>query len=252
MVFFALLMAWAYTWKEYTRKPGQEPTRVWRALWDSVNFSDFAAEIAGSFRFFFAYIRGKPHTRGVSSTSSTSYNNTSNDVYGGRGGRKHMDFGEAFGLSDDGGAGGVYAPHPGMSASASQGITPSSSTYAFTSPNAVSSSSSPSYPPSYPPHSTSRSTSGPGRGYSHTHAHVPTDSEGDADGDGENIHLAPYRSTHNGRSRSGSRDFDSPSSRQSEEAYAYGGVYDAHDGYGGGGGGGGYGGGGGRGGGGFR
>ncbi|KAG6874125.1 hypothetical protein C0995_005541 [Termitomyces sp. Mi166 len=46
------LMMWAYTPAEY-KKPGTPPTSIWRPLWDSINYSDFAREIWGSLRFFF-------------------------------------------------------------------------------------------------------------------------------------------------------------------------------------------------------
>ena len=62
MVFFAILMHWAYPYKEYRTK-GQEKTSIWRPLWDSINFSDFVYEIWTSLRFFFDYMRGKLHTR---------------------------------------------------------------------------------------------------------------------------------------------------------------------------------------------
>ena len=62
MVFFAIFMQWAYPYKEYMNK-SQEMTSIWRPLWDSINFSDFAYEIWTSWRFFFDYMRGKPHTR---------------------------------------------------------------------------------------------------------------------------------------------------------------------------------------------
>jgi len=84
MVFFAVFMQWAYPASEYyDRDPAQpqergyisseipedEKTRkvrttsVWRPLWDSINFSDFALEIWSSFMFFVDYIRRKPYTR---------------------------------------------------------------------------------------------------------------------------------------------------------------------------------------------
>jgi len=62
MVFFAIFMRWAYPYEEYLTK-GQEKTSIWRPLWDSINFSDFAYEIWTSWRFFFGYVRGQPHTR---------------------------------------------------------------------------------------------------------------------------------------------------------------------------------------------
>lgn len=64
MVFFSFFMLWAYPYKEYSPK-GQEKTSIWRPLWDSINFSDFAYEIWTSWRFFFNYLRGKPQTRSL-------------------------------------------------------------------------------------------------------------------------------------------------------------------------------------------
>jgi hypothetical protein len=82
MVFFAFFMMWAYPYKEYQTK-GQEKTSIWHPLWDSINFSDFAYEIWTSWRFFFGYMRGKPHTR------------SSKDHPGG------TSFGDAFRLEDN-------------------------------------------------------------------------------------------------------------------------------------------------------
>ncbi|KAJ3718494.1 organic solute transporter Ostalpha-domain-containing protein [Lentinula raphanica] len=62
MIFFACFMWWAYTPAAY-RIEGAKPTSIWRPLWDSINFSDFALEIWTSLRFFLAYIRGVPETR---------------------------------------------------------------------------------------------------------------------------------------------------------------------------------------------
>ncbi|KAG5715393.1 Transmembrane protein 184 like protein, partial [Termitomyces sp. T112] len=53
MIIFAGLMMWAYTPAEYKRKSGISPTSIWRPLWDSINYSDFAREIWGSLHFFF-------------------------------------------------------------------------------------------------------------------------------------------------------------------------------------------------------
>lgn len=79
MVFFSLFMMWAYSPAEYM-KAGAAPTGIFRPLWDSINYSDFAQEILGSLRFFVDYARGKPHARGYEH-------------------QKKMDFGEAFGVS---------------------------------------------------------------------------------------------------------------------------------------------------------
>ncbi|KAG6916929.1 hypothetical protein DXG01_004690 [Tephrocybe rancida] len=63
MVIFAGLMMWAYTPAEYRRKAGTPPTSIWRPLWDSINYSDFAREIWGSLRFFFTGKQQQPEAR---------------------------------------------------------------------------------------------------------------------------------------------------------------------------------------------
>lgn len=75
MVFFSVLMMWAYTSNEY-RVAGNKKTSIWRPLWDSINYWDFVTEIGGSFKFFFNYARG------ASSTHSS----------------KKMNFAQAFGV----------------------------------------------------------------------------------------------------------------------------------------------------------
>ncbi|KAJ7100568.1 DUF300-domain-containing protein [Mycena crocata] len=79
MVFFALGMWWAYAPREY-RIPGKPPTSIWRPLWDSINYMDFAREIWGALRYFVGAATHHERPRG------------------GRDGSK-MDFGEAFGVS---------------------------------------------------------------------------------------------------------------------------------------------------------
>jgi len=64
MVFFSLLMWWAYPAKEYKQGEGKPSTRILRPLWDSINFADFAREIIHSLRFFVDYFRGKPSAHG--------------------------------------------------------------------------------------------------------------------------------------------------------------------------------------------
>ncbi|KAI0704728.1 organic solute transporter Ostalpha-domain-containing protein [Earliella scabrosa] len=87
MVFFSAFMLHAYSWKEYTVEDA--PKRgAWKAIWDSVNYSDFAREIAGSFRFFIDYWRGKPGTSGPRIP-----------VIDAEGRETKMDFGQAFGLT---------------------------------------------------------------------------------------------------------------------------------------------------------
>ncbi|CAK5277873.1 unnamed protein product [Mycena citricolor] len=51
MVFFAIGMWWAYPASEY-RIAGVH-TSIWRPIWDSINFWDFAVEIYQSLRYFF-------------------------------------------------------------------------------------------------------------------------------------------------------------------------------------------------------
>ncbi|KAJ7703145.1 DUF300-domain-containing protein [Mycena rosella] len=52
MIFFAAFMMWAFSSNEYKRKSGTPATSVWRPLWDSIYYADFAAEIWGSLRFY--------------------------------------------------------------------------------------------------------------------------------------------------------------------------------------------------------
>ncbi|KAG2360220.1 organic solute transporter Ostalpha-domain-containing protein [Suillus spraguei] len=61
MVFFSLLMTWAYTVNEY-KVAGGRKTSIWRPLWDSVNYWDFVTEIGSSLKFFFDCTRGTPST----------------------------------------------------------------------------------------------------------------------------------------------------------------------------------------------
>ncbi|KXN88394.1 hypothetical protein AN958_07376 [Leucoagaricus sp. SymC.cos] len=53
MVFFSLFMVWAYTSNEYKRE-GKPHTGIGKPLLDSINFSDFAAEIVGSLRYYWS------------------------------------------------------------------------------------------------------------------------------------------------------------------------------------------------------
>ncbi|KAK7057130.1 organic solute transporter Ostalpha-domain-containing protein [Favolaschia claudopus] len=74
MIFFSAFMMWAFTSNEYKRKAGTPATSIWRPLWDSINYSDFAVEIFGSLRFF------------MSASSAAKVDN------------RRVDFGEAFGI----------------------------------------------------------------------------------------------------------------------------------------------------------
>lgn len=68
MVFFSVLMMWAYTANEY-KVAGHKKTSIWRPLWDSVNYWDFVTEIGGSVKFFFDYARGAPSTHSSKKTN---------------------------------------------------------------------------------------------------------------------------------------------------------------------------------------
>ncbi|KAJ3932140.1 MAG: DUF300-domain-containing protein [Lentinula lateritia] len=72
MIFFACFMWWAYTPAAY-RIEGAKPTSIWRPLWDSINFSDFALEIWYSLKFFIAYIRGVPETHSRFAKSNAGF-----------------------------------------------------------------------------------------------------------------------------------------------------------------------------------
>jgi len=62
MVIFSLFMMWAFPVSEYT--DSREPKRsAWKALWDSINFSDFAVESWRSLKFFVGQLRGIPTRR---------------------------------------------------------------------------------------------------------------------------------------------------------------------------------------------
>jgi len=84
MVFFSGLMMWAYPTTDYKRKPGSPPTSIWRPLWDSINYTDFAQEIWTSFRYYFRSISRsqQPHRPSLESQARTK-----------------ISFGEAFGVS---------------------------------------------------------------------------------------------------------------------------------------------------------
>jgi len=62
MVPFSLMALWAYTWKEYVIE-GAPKTSIWRPLWDSINYMDFAIEIGRAFKFYYDCVRVKPYTR---------------------------------------------------------------------------------------------------------------------------------------------------------------------------------------------
>jgi len=63
MVIFSILMWWAYPATEY-EEDGKHMTSIWRPLFDSINYSDFAQEIIRSLMFFVDYFRGKPSAHG--------------------------------------------------------------------------------------------------------------------------------------------------------------------------------------------
>ncbi|KAG8980694.1 hypothetical protein FRB93_009067 [Tulasnella sp. JGI-2019a] len=64
MMFFAALIIWAYPASEYHEGIAEGKKRsAWKAIWDSINYSDFVFEIYTSCKFFWNYMRGKPETR---------------------------------------------------------------------------------------------------------------------------------------------------------------------------------------------
>lgn len=81
MIFFAAFMMWAFSSNEYADSTLPK-TSIWKPLWDSINYKDFALEILESFRFFWDYARNKPHTHGPRLAVGAD--------------GKRMDFGEAF------------------------------------------------------------------------------------------------------------------------------------------------------------
>ncbi|KJA14415.1 hypothetical protein HYPSUDRAFT_49204 [Hypholoma sublateritium FD-334 SS-4] len=52
MILFSVFMMWAYPYTEYKRPTGTAPTGIGKPLWDSINYSDFVAEIASSALYF--------------------------------------------------------------------------------------------------------------------------------------------------------------------------------------------------------
>lgn len=93
MVFFAGFMLWAYPVSEY-RDPALGKTNMFRPLWDTINFSDFVAEIWLSLRFFIDYARGKPNTHTSRPVAPTASGNP-----------RRANFDSAFGLNKNSTAG---------------------------------------------------------------------------------------------------------------------------------------------------
>ncbi|KAH8832717.1 DUF300-domain-containing protein [Flagelloscypha sp. PMI_526] len=91
MVGFSIMFFWAYPAKEY-RIAGAAKTSIWRPLLDSLNYSDFALEIAGSFRFFLDYFRGRPEAHGHGHLHRENLRTDEN-------GRPKATFGQAFNLN---------------------------------------------------------------------------------------------------------------------------------------------------------
>ncbi|KAH9970659.1 DUF300-domain-containing protein [Russula compacta] len=59
MVFFSLFMMWSFHWKEYRVNSGERHTSIWRPLWDSINYWDFAVEIGAELAYFASRLRGQ-------------------------------------------------------------------------------------------------------------------------------------------------------------------------------------------------
>jgi len=95
MVLFAAFMMWAYSWNEYV-VPGRT-TSIWRPLWDSINYTDFAVEIIGSMKYYFDASRSKPGTRTAQGLPDPlGYSGRKEEATRDPG--KKMDFGTAFGV----------------------------------------------------------------------------------------------------------------------------------------------------------
>jgi len=64
MMFFSALIIWAYPASEYHDDIAHgKKLSAWKAVWDSINLSDFALEIYTSCKFFWNFMLGKPETR---------------------------------------------------------------------------------------------------------------------------------------------------------------------------------------------
>ncbi|PCH39036.1 DUF300-domain-containing protein [Wolfiporia cocos MD-104 SS10] len=98
MVCFSAFMVYSFSVKDY-KIPGSPTTRIGQPLLDSINYSDFAIEIAGSLKFFIDYMRGRPYTRRPRVTTVDADGKT----------RPRMGLGEAFGIA----ATGVAYPYSG-------------------------------------------------------------------------------------------------------------------------------------------
>ena len=84
MIFFAALMMWSFSWKEYRVQPRERHTSIWRPLWDSINLctlslshpiythitdkilgrgpvGDFVVEIGSELSYFASLITGRRH-----------------------------------------------------------------------------------------------------------------------------------------------------------------------------------------------
>jgi len=60
MIFFSIFMMWSFSWTTYKVQPGEPHTSVWRPLWDSINFWDFAVEIGSELSYFASRFTGRP------------------------------------------------------------------------------------------------------------------------------------------------------------------------------------------------
>ncbi|OSX62559.1 hypothetical protein POSPLADRAFT_1065820 [Postia placenta MAD-698-R-SB12] len=90
MVFFSAFMMFSFSTRDY-KEPGVR-TSIWRPLWDSINYSDFAVEIGGSLKFFVDFALHRPQTRGPRVTI------VDNDGKP----RQRANLGEAFGVESPG------------------------------------------------------------------------------------------------------------------------------------------------------
>lgn len=83
MVFFSILMWWAYSFKEYHREDARPVTGIWKPLWDSINYADFVVEIASSFRYYWSAARHRHSSSPPSHPPPPRKRGTMVQVFGG-------------------------------------------------------------------------------------------------------------------------------------------------------------------------
>ncbi|RXW11650.1 hypothetical protein EST38_g14205 [Candolleomyces aberdarensis] len=97
MVFFAALMFWAYTWKEYKIKEGEKHTSIWKPLWDSINMMDFIREIGVPLTKLWSTDSQNRHRGGGTGVGPRVAKSSGYNGYGGSP-TQRLSFAQAFGL----------------------------------------------------------------------------------------------------------------------------------------------------------